>query len=312
MRSVRALLAGLLGVVPFTAIGPVGPACAAEGPEATLVIETGSGSYTYCVALDAEQVSGLRVIELAAAQHGLDYRFGYGGQAVCRLAGVGSAAERCFQGGEPFWGYWRATSGGWSWSGTGAASTTVEDGDVEGWAWGTGGDGSTHPQPPVTSHEAVCGPDEPDPKGTPGNGGKKSPKERDRQRSSGSTDEDTKQDRSDAGEGGHDRAQPAESQADDASQDPAPTETADEDKKRKRRGGSKDGKRRERQRSSLTVAPSTPGPTPTIAAPATPAAAPVATSSGGPPIAGVIGLLATVLLGIAGAWFLKRRSAATG
>ena len=63
-------------------------ACAAEGPRAGLVIDTGARAIELCVVLDAVEVSGLHLIELAAAQHGLSYGFGLGGAAVCRLDGV--------------------------------------------------------------------------------------------------------------------------------------------------------------------------------------------------------------------------------
>jgi hypothetical protein len=109
------------------------------------------------VALPDPSVSGIELIELAGQQHGLDYGFGYGGNAVCRLDGVGSEGGDCFSEHPDFWGYWRGDgSGGWTWSSSGAGSTTVEDGDVEGWSWGSGQDGDTHPRPPATSFSSVC------------------------------------------------------------------------------------------------------------------------------------------------------------
>jgi hypothetical protein len=141
--------------------GAVAPtvACADEGDRAVLVVDTGESELSYCVALPDDSVSGLDLIELAGEQHGLQYRFGYGGQAVCELAGVGADGDDCFGEYPDFWGYWRGNgSGGWTWSSTGAGSTEVEDGDVEGWSWGRGQDGSTHPSPPPTTFADVCPP----------------------------------------------------------------------------------------------------------------------------------------------------------
>ncbi len=153
-------------VLSFTlalgAMGPValapGVACAADSANsAALVVDTGGSVQEYCVEISGT-VSGLELIKLANKQYGLDYAFGYGGQAVCRLAGTGSSSNDCLEDDKPyFWGYWRGTGGGgWSWSNSGAGNTSVGPGDVEGWAWGTGMNGGSHPQPPNTDYEDVC------------------------------------------------------------------------------------------------------------------------------------------------------------
>ena len=157
----RSALRGLFAAALIGATFPVGlaaaPVCAGEGARAALVVDTGSSEHSLCVALPDDDVSGLDLIVLAHQQHGLDYRFGFGGEAVCMLAGVGAEGDDCFERYPDFWGYWRGDgSGGWQWSGTGAGSTRVEDGDVEGWAWGSGSDGSTHPAPPTTTFGSVC------------------------------------------------------------------------------------------------------------------------------------------------------------
>ncbi|MGH2788097.1 MAG: hypothetical protein ACRDJV_09320 [Actinomycetota bacterium] len=154
--------AGLVAVALTAAVlgpGLAAPeaACAGGAPRAVLVVNTGSDVVRYCVALGERSVSGTDLIVLASQQHGLSYRFGYGGGAVCMLAGVGTSGDDCFEDYPDFWGYWRGDgSGGWTWSSSGAASTTVTDGDVEGWSWGSGNDGSTHPQPPATRYGDVC------------------------------------------------------------------------------------------------------------------------------------------------------------
>lgn len=160
MRRLGGALTGLLVWLAALAVPTValsGDACAAETPRAALVVDTGEGARRFCVALPDEEVSGLELIVLAGEQHGLSYRFGYGGAAVCMLAGVGTSGDDCFERYPDFWGYWRGSSeGGWTWSSTGAGGTTVSDGDVEGWAWGAGSDGSSHPRPPTTAFSSVC------------------------------------------------------------------------------------------------------------------------------------------------------------
>ena len=161
-----ALLVGAaLTPVTLPAVTGAGRACAATtGPHAALVIETGARDLRLCVALDASTVSGTHLIELAGAQHHLAYGFGSGGQAVCRLAGVGPQGDDCFADYPDFWGYWRGDGhGGWTWSSVGAASATVADGDLDGWVWGTGDAGSTHQEPPSLTVTDVCVPPSPSP-----------------------------------------------------------------------------------------------------------------------------------------------------
>jgi hypothetical protein len=151
-------------------------ACASEpGPHAALVIDTGARELELCVRLSGASVSGLELIRLAAQQHGLDYALGFGGQAVCRLGGVGPSGGDCFADYPNFWGFWRGGPGGWSWSATGPGSSSVADGGMQGWSWGSGDSGATHP-PPATAIDDVCPPPpepEPEPEpapATPGGG----------------------------------------------------------------------------------------------------------------------------------------------
>lgn len=156
--AIAALVVG--AAIPIAAGGAV--ACASEADRAALVVDTGEDAYTYCVMLSDDSVSGLELIQLANEQHGLQYRFGDGGQAVCMLANVGAEGDDCFGKYPDFWGYWRGNgSGDWEWSSVGAGSTVVSDGDVEGWSWGRGQDGSTHPPPPATEFDDVCTPQAP-------------------------------------------------------------------------------------------------------------------------------------------------------
>jgi hypothetical protein len=146
------------------------PACAASGggPHAGLVVGTGSQTLTYCVAMDGDTVSGIHLIELASAQYGLQYRLGYGGQAVCQLDGIGPDGDDCFADYPYFWGYWHGDGGtGWTWASTGAGSARVGDGDMDGWTWGTGMSGDTHQAPPHLSFDDVCSAETTPPPTTP-------------------------------------------------------------------------------------------------------------------------------------------------
>jgi hypothetical protein len=274
-----ALLVAAASVAPVVAIPTL--ACAQSGPRAVLVVDTGSQVLRYCVALDDEPVSGTDLIVLASRQYGLSYRFGYGGGAVCMLAGVGTTGDDCFEEYPDFWGYWRGDgSGGWTWSSTGAASTTVSSGDVEGWSWGSGNDGSTHPAPPSTGFDAVC---------------PKPPKPR--------------PDREEAIE-----KKPAEIDASAASPAPSPVTPHEEDQESERRRTKPDRtrpvSRRQERRDSGRVSPGTddvvtytqpsPGSSPRPIA-ATPS------SGSGPPAAGLAGVGAAVLLA-AVAIVVRRRS----
>ena len=318
MRLRRSLVAASL-VLGGTSVvaGPLPFACAGEGLDATLVVDTGNGEYKYCVTLDAKRVTGLHLIELASQQHGLSYSFGYQGQAVCMLAGVGSTEEECFQGGEPFWGYWHGTSsGGWSWSGSGGGSTSIEDGDVEGWSWGTGSDGSSHQQPSPTTHASVCGPE-------PSDDGSDKSKDDGSDKNAGGGRDKSKGGGSDKAEGGGASGGDSGvsgSASTAGSSEPDPAEAGSSAARKKGTRNEKRGAKRPDKRgrdagrapkegpgvgSATPFATPSPSPSPSVAPAAT-------SSSGGPPAAGVVGLFLAVALGFGGAWFVKRKHAAAG
>jgi hypothetical protein len=124
-----------------------------------LVVDNGARVQRFCVALDGTTVSGIHLVELASAQHGLSYSLGFGKQAICQLDGVGVSGGDCFAEYPDFWGYWHGDgSGAWTWANGGAATYRVGDGDVEGWVWGSGDSGSTHRAPPATRADDVCAP----------------------------------------------------------------------------------------------------------------------------------------------------------
>lgn len=176
MRAVRAVALCLALTAPWLAPAAAGSgaACATAqgGAHAALILGTGSSTLTYCVALDGSTVTGIHLVQLAGAQYRLQYRLGFGGEAVCQLAGVGPSGGDCFADYPDFWGYWHGDgAGGWTWAGSGAGSSSVGDGDVEGWTWGSGDTGATHVAPPALAFDDVCDASpEPDPSPTPGGG----------------------------------------------------------------------------------------------------------------------------------------------
>ncbi len=155
-------------LAPAVAGGAAACAAAAGQPHAGLVVDTGGHATSYCVALDASSVSGIHLIELAGQQFGLQYRLGFGGQAVCQLNGVGPDGDDCFADYPSFWGYWHGSGDdGWSWASTGAGSARVSDGDRDGWSWGTGQSGDTHAPPPAERFDQICAQSSPSPSPTP-------------------------------------------------------------------------------------------------------------------------------------------------
>jgi hypothetical protein len=168
VRSLALVALLAVGGLAGTAASPP-IACAAEsGPRAALVVDTGSRVLRLCVALDAASVSGIHLIELAGRQHGLSYSLGFGGQAVCALAGVGVSGDDCFAEYPEFWGYWHGDgTGGWSWASSGGGSSRIRSGDVDGWVWGEGDSAATHDRPPATRVDSVCREERPAPTPTP-------------------------------------------------------------------------------------------------------------------------------------------------
>ena len=171
LRSLALAASVVLATIAVPAATGGAVACADQGPRAVLVVDTGARVIELCVVLDAAEVSGLRLIELASAQHGLSYGFGMGGVAMCRLDGVGPAGADCFAEYPEYWGYWHGDGrGGWSWAAAGAGSSRVGDGDMEGWVWGAGDSGTTHRKPPALAFDDVCEPvtePSPEPTGDP-------------------------------------------------------------------------------------------------------------------------------------------------
>ena len=157
-RTLRAAVLGAL-VGSLAAVGMVGSAFSAPAPEAQLpnraaiVVDTGSGPVARCVEFAGESISGLQALTAAGFSPEVQGFSGEGG-AVCRLNGVGCPpGNSCLTCQAPsYWAYHRAAAGagGYTYSSVGAGSTSVRNGDVEGWRWGTGA------APAFRSFASVC------------------------------------------------------------------------------------------------------------------------------------------------------------
>ena len=130
-------------------------AAGAEEHRAAVIVDTGTQVKSVCVRFREESISGVEALARAQVDPVLQ-AFSGKGAAVCALCGVGCPAGdsclTCNPDGK-FWSYSRAPVGTGSLrtSGVGASSTTVHDGDVEGWKWALGG------APPFQTVEQVCG-----------------------------------------------------------------------------------------------------------------------------------------------------------
>ena len=282
-RSLTIALAVVLGAIAPVLAAP-GIACAAAasgGPHAALVVDTGQRATAYCVALDGASVSGTHLIELASEQYGLTYRLGFGGRAVCMLAGVGATGDDCFGSYPNFWGYFHgAGASGWAWASGSAADHPVGDGDREAWSWGAGDSATTHGVPPSTTIDDACGvAPSPEPSPSPSPSPSATPP-------------------SPSPSGGGGSSNGGGSQGDGSNPG----------------GGSNAGGRGTGQTSEHTKTPEpSASPSPTAAAPtsASPAVVRAAAASpppsSGPPLAGLAALGAIVLLGAGGFVTMRRR-----
>ena len=281
MRIRSLVLSLAVAAVSLWPVAVAPAACASEAQSAVLVVDTGETVLNFCVTLPGDSVSGIELVKLASKQHGLSYKLGFGGAAVCHLAGVGPTGSDCFEQDPDFWGYWRGDgSGGWTWGSTGAGSTSVTDGSVEGWAWGSGTGPETHPAPPATRFADVCVPADP--------GAKK--------------------------EGGGSDKEPAAPQEPESKPAPAPgsgSSSHRDDAPKKERSRDKGNKLPAKKRTPQSVetpAPAaTPSPVPTSSSTELAGSELASDSDGGPPAAGVAALAGTLVLIGGGALVARRR-----
>lgn len=159
MRIPLASLFAVAAVATALSAGPVAPprATAQEAqPQrlnaAAVVIDTGSEVRKICVRFSEPELTGEELLRRAKVDAVFaEYSIG---QAVCSLCGTGCPADDCFcESGTTgrYWNYSRDGDAGWQRSSLGASSTTVKDGDVDGWAWGTEG-----AVPPWIGFDSIC------------------------------------------------------------------------------------------------------------------------------------------------------------
>ena len=140
---------GRLGVALAVAFGAVSFAtpvafAAPSVHRAAVIVETGSGTNRVVIEFTEDSITGIEALRRAGAEPVVYSYSGVGG-AVCRLFGVGrDSGADCLggTGGDArYWAYYRSPAGtsSFKYSSVGAGSTTVRDGDVEGWRFGTGG-----------------------------------------------------------------------------------------------------------------------------------------------------------------------------
>jgi hypothetical protein len=165
-KAAAGLVLGLVALlVAMTA--PHGPAPAAAQSataaddglhHAAIVVDTGDGQVRkMCLAFPEAELDGIEALRRVDTRPYRFETFGSKGVAVCMLCGVGCPSGDCFCDSSRYWAYFRAGPGGepYQASRAGASSTTVRDGDVEGWKWGKG------EAPPSTTVSETCGVPEP-------------------------------------------------------------------------------------------------------------------------------------------------------
>ncbi|HZP31649.1 MAG TPA: hypothetical protein VFC99_22035 [Acidimicrobiia bacterium] len=144
LRRLTAAVAalGITGAAAVATVAVDTPAAHAADSRAVVVVDTGSGVRRSVISFGGT-ITGLQALQLAGAN---PVTYGYAGQgtAVCALDGVGHDATQSSCLGtldDPrYWAYFRSPAGssGWTYSRGCACTSTVHDGDVEGWRYGTG------------------------------------------------------------------------------------------------------------------------------------------------------------------------------
>lgn len=123
---------------------------------AAVIVEGDGQTRRVVVEFPEESITGIELLRRAGADPVVYSYSGVGG-AVCRLYGVGrDAGPDCLggTGGDArYWAYFRAPAGSTSfrYAAVGGGSSTVRDGDVEGWRYGTGA------APAFASIDAILG-----------------------------------------------------------------------------------------------------------------------------------------------------------
>ncbi len=159
-RRLRSGPAWLLGLW-FALLIPVAGA-AQTGNQAGLVVRFDEDRVeTYCVSFEEAEITGRELMERAGLA--LEFEEVGIGASVCRVEDVGCGSGNCFcqcQGGTcEYWSYWHLNDGEWRYAVSGASTTQVAHGEVQGWSWGPGSVSEAIAPPNVTFDE-VCAPEE--------------------------------------------------------------------------------------------------------------------------------------------------------
>jgi len=150
VACVRMFLVLLFALLPQVVL-------AQEGGQnrAGLIVVHGDGRVlTRCVTFTEERLSGVALLQRAGLA--VDANSGPMGSAVCTINREGCPVNDCFcqckSNPCTYWNYFhRNADGSWAYSGMGAATWTVGNGDIEGWVWG---DGSA--PPPALALDTIC------------------------------------------------------------------------------------------------------------------------------------------------------------
>jgi hypothetical protein len=102
------------------------------------VIQHSSGQVlSRCVAFAEDQITGLQLIQRAGVEYQAQ-NFGSMGSAMCELDREPSPVpEGCF-GSSRYWQYSHRVGGGWQAASTGASTSMLHDGDMDGWRYAAG------------------------------------------------------------------------------------------------------------------------------------------------------------------------------
>jgi hypothetical protein len=150
-----------LSITVITLVAGNAPAVAQGPNRAGIVVSYGDGRVeSVCVEFAEPEISGADLMNHA----GFSVVLGTGGNtsAVCMIDDIGCRDPadcwcNCHGSDCRYWSYHTLEGGAWKYSGVGAATRKVHNGDVDGWAWGKGGVGSGA-EPELRTFDDLCPP----------------------------------------------------------------------------------------------------------------------------------------------------------
>jgi len=149
----------LLLLSAFLLFVPLPYPALAEGPHrAGLIVVYGPDNvYSTCVTFSEAELPGTELLRRAGLRV-VGWALPGQGEAICKIGSTGCdyPGEECFCQclSTPcrYWSYWYWQNGQWIYSGRGAGSRMVRDGNIDAWVWGDG-----NSQPPAISSGLPCG-----------------------------------------------------------------------------------------------------------------------------------------------------------